>query len=100
MADLRLVGGTGYMFINWMRIPTRADTAFPRHVELHGGWQVVRAHLPGTCPSAPTPTSPGCRPTSPSGMTPTPAPASEDSSASRLILRPTGAPGPVPGQGE
>ncbi|EDL92211.1 TRM1 tRNA methyltransferase 1 homolog (S. cerevisiae), isoform CRA_e [Rattus norvegicus] len=31
---------------------------------------------------------------------PTPAPASEDLSASRPIQKPTGVPGPVPGQGE
>lgn len=31
---------------------------------------------------------------------PTPAPASKDSSASRPIQKPTGAPGPVPGQGK
>ena len=58
------------------------------------------AQPPGRCLSTPTPISPGCRPTSPSGMMPTPAPASEDSSASRPTLRPTGVPGPVPGQGE
>lgn len=46
------------------------------------------------------PPFPGCRPTSPSGMMPTPPPASEDSSASRPTLRLTGVLGLVLDQGE
>ncbi|XP_029774880.1 tRNA (guanine(26)-N(2))-dimethyltransferase isoform X3 [Suricata suricatta] len=57
----------------------------------------VEPRAPG--PQRPSATPPGCRPTSRSGMMLIPARASEDSSASRLTLRPTGVPGPGRGLG-